>query len=192
MKLKIVISIHFHSSYRTQSNNNGCSDNVNVNDRLLPLHQLCRNTFQSAVSLPSNPSNTNDLSDEEDFNPCSTQNTILSIFDCPNTARINGNAGLSMYQATRKLQVEETILDNEDMKRRMSVIPTNLEYTFMEMRTKIKSLKKRHRNAKEEDTNQNFREQKELEQFGNSSSEENTTEEENHSELIKAMPDFAR
>ena len=39
---------------------------------------------------------------------------------------------------------------------------------------------------------QHFEEAHELEQCVNSSSEENTTEEENHSEIIKVMPDYAR
>lgn len=135
------------------------------------------------MSSPSNPSNSNELSEE----------TFEAIFHSSKATQINGNARLSMHRTHREFHVEETMLDNEDVKRRMSVISTNIEYTFKGIRKKLntfsesKSVEDRYN-----ERSQHFEEAHELEQCVNSSSEENTTEEENHSEIIKVMPDYAR
>ena len=75
----------------------------------------------------------------------------------------------------------------------MSVISTNIEYTFKGIRKTLNTVSEQN-DVKEEQqkTNQNFEGMPEADQYCNSSSEENTTEEENHSEIVNAFPDFAR
>ena len=169
------------------------NEDNNGSYQLVPLNHLCRNTFQTILHSPSNPSIIKEVSEENDFNPSSTQNTILSIFDSPNTARINGNIRLSVHQAEREFNIDETIIDKEDMKRRMSVISTNIEYTFKGIRKTLNTMADQ-KNVSEEchERKHHFEEVRDVDQYCNSSSEENTTEEENHSEIINALPNFPR
>ena len=188
------IYIHFLLlTCRDASNKRLPNHENNESSQLLPLNQLCRNTFHTILSSPSNPSIINDISDDNGINRSSTNNTSLSLFDSPNTAQINGNIRLNIEHAHRDYNIDETIIDKEELKRRMSVISTNIEYTFKGIRKTLNTLAEQN-DVKEErqETNQNFEGMPEVDQYCNSSSEENTTEEENHSEIVNAFPDLTR
>ena len=178
---------------RDASNTKMPNHGSNESNQLPPLSQLCRNAFHTVLSSPSNPSIINDISDDHGINRSSTNNTSLSLFDSPNTAQINGNVRLNIEHAQRDYNIDETIIDKEELKRRMSVISTNIEYTFKGIRKTLNTLNEQN-DVKEEQqkTNQNFEGMAEVDQYCNSSSEENTTEEENHSEIVDAFPDFTR
>lgn len=165
----------------------------NGSNQLPPLNQLRENAFHTVLSSPSNPSIINDISDDHGINRSSTNNTSLSLFDSPNTAQINGNIRLNIEHAQRDYNIDETIIDKEELKRKMSVISTNIEYTFKGIRNTLNTFAEKN-DVKEErqESNQNFEGMPEVHQYCNSSSEENTTEEENHSEIVNAFPDFAR
>ena len=165
----------------------------NGSNQLPPLNQLRENAFHTVLSSPSNPSKINDISDDHGINRSSTNNTSLSLFDSPNTAQINGNIRLNIEHAQRDYNVDETIIDKEELKRKMSVSSTNIEYTFKGIRNTLNTFAEKN-DVKEErqESNQNFEGMPEVHQYCNSSSEENTTEEENHSEIVNAFPDFAR
>ena len=165
----------------------------NGSNQLPPLNQLRENAFHTVLSSPSNPSKINDISDKHGINRSSTNNTSLSLFDSPNTAQINGNIRLNIEHAQRDYNIDETIIDKEELKRKMSVISTNIEYTFKGIRNTLNTFAEKN-DVKEErqESNQNFEGMPEVHQYCNSSSEENTTEEENHSEIVNAFPDFAR
>ena len=165
----------------------------NGSNQLPPLNQLRENAFHTVLSSPSNPSKINDISDDHGINRSSTNNTSLSLFDSPNTAQINGNIRLNIEHAQRDYNIDETIIDKEELKRKMSVSSTNIEYTFKGIRNTLNTFAEKN-DVKEErqESNQNFEGMPEVHQYCNSSSEENTTEEENHSEIVNAFPDFAR
>lgn len=75
------------------------------------------------------------------------------------------------------------MIDKEDVKRKMSVISMNMKYLL----NKQKNIKKQS-----PERNQNSTQVKEIDQLSNSSSEEITTEEENHSEIMNALPNLPR
>ena len=75
------------------------------------------------------------------------------------------------------------MIDKEDVKRKMSVISMNMKYLL----NKQKNIKKQSPERNETST-----QVKEIDQLSNSSSEEITTEEENHSEIMNALPSLPR
>ena len=75
------------------------------------------------------------------------------------------------------------MIDKEDVKRKMSVISMNMKYLL----NKQKNIKKQS-----PERNQTLTQAKEIDQLSNSSSEEITTEEENHSEIMNALPNLPR
>ena len=183
MKKYLYIYIyHFLLTFRDALQRKEFQNDVDRSDQLVPLNQICRNTFHTVLPS-SNNSIVDEISEQNDIFPSSTQNTFISIFESPKAAQINGDVRLSIHRAHREFNVEETMIDKEDVKRKMSVISMNMKYLL----NKQKNIKKQS-----PERNQNSTQVKEIDQLSNSSSEEITTEEENHSEIMNALPNLPR
>ena len=106
-------------------------------DRLPSLQRICQQTFETVVySTISKSTSSEDNSVEEVVHP-NNNNAILSLLNTSEVTCITGNAELNINRAERKYHLEATLIDNEDMRRKMSTLSTRIELQFDGIRKKL-------------------------------------------------------
>ena len=115
--------------------NLGASDGI---DSLPPRKQICDNTFEAVLVSPSPPELISQETKKEKTPQSSNEDMVLLFYNSE-VARVTGDAELSMHAAHQEFQLEASLLDNENIRRRLSVIPNRIEFTFNEIRRKLSS-----------------------------------------------------
>ena len=108
-------------------------------DRLPSLQRICQETVDTVIYSASSksPSPPESMSIEESVDPIN-DNAILSILNSSSGVTcITGNAELNINHAEREFQIEDTLIDNTNMRRRMSTLSNRIELQFKGIRMKL-------------------------------------------------------
>ena len=96
---------------------------------------------ESSLSLVKSDATTEHRSTATDYS------NIFSLHENADVIHISGDATNEMQHAQREHHINATLIDNDDIRRRMSMIPTRLESKFQEFLTKEKESESNVRQA---------------------------------------------
>ena len=109
----------------------------NQNCHVNTLESLYKSGAESVKSrVDSSPSPVKADATTERRSTATDYADIFSIHEKADVIHISGDAKSKMQHAQREHHINATLIDNDDIRRRMSMIPTNLESKFQELLTK--------------------------------------------------------
>ena len=98
------------------------------------LHKSGTESLKSRVD--SSPSPVKSHATTEHRSTATDYSNIFSLHENTDVIHIAGDAKNKMQHAQREHHINATLIDNDDIRRRMSMIPTKLESRFQEFLTK--------------------------------------------------------
>ena len=124
------------------------SNPKNQNCHVTTLESLHKSGAESLKSrVDSSPSPVKSHATTEHRSTATDYSNIFSLHENADVIHIAGDAKNKMQHAQREHHINATLIDNDDIRRRMSMIPTKLESKFQKILTKEKESESNVRQA---------------------------------------------